>query len=204
MTFRYGNMQETAGYHQYNPMTSEEGLMLRHLLIGGDAVAMPDGTPIPKNIRELHGNVRDLLNELWDRSDRADLEIGFAKSGFFPRDYDRHKAAGDKSGFLRAANEMYAFEFDKEIGTPGSNPQALLEKWTTMSADTRALAKNPTLETQMAELGANIREQARIKENPAPTPSRYRPAEGPGRRSQTAGYRRARCAAVPHRRPQRQ
>jgi hypothetical protein len=161
-TRRYGNMLESAGFDPQN-MTAEQGAQLRHGLVTGDS-RMPDGTLIPANIQELTGNVRELLDEVWSRARDAGLDIGYAKNGFFPRIYDRYRAAADPAGFRRAAHELYSFMFDSEVGAPGTDPQALLEKWTTMPAESRAiqtdaLTADPDLPTKMAELRQNLQAQ---------------------------------------------
>ena len=179
-TRQFGNMLEDAGFKMAlssivqsrvgsnEAMTTEQGLMLRHGLVTGDT-KMPDGTPIPANIQKLTGQVRQLLDVVWSHARDAGLDIGYAKNGFYPRIYDRYQAAADPAGFRKAAHELYSFMFDQELGAPGSDPQALLEKWTTMPRDTRALSTSNSLPVDMAELNRNLRRQREIEESPAPT-----------------------------------
>jgi len=186
-TRQFGNMLEDAGFKlalssiaqprlgNYEAMTTEQGLMLRHGLVTGDT-RMPDGTPIPANIQALTGNVRQLLDGVWDRARDAELDIGYAKNGFYPRIYDRYRAAADPAGFRNAAHKLYSLMFDQELGSPGSDPQALLEKWTTMPSESRqiktnALSADPNLPATMNELRNNLARQREIEANPNPTPA---------------------------------
>jgi hypothetical protein len=178
-THQYGNMQINAGYDpSFNKMTAEEGQMLRHHLVTGeqrmpvDPLDPTQGTvPIPQKIVELSDNVRGLMNRVWRASYDAGLDIGYAKNGFFPRMYDRYRAAWEPAKFKTAARQLYGKMFDDEIGTPGDDPQALSEKWTSLPRETRSLTTDPNLKTQMAELGKNLRRQRQIEENPNPTPA---------------------------------
>ena len=180
-TRQFGNMLEDAGFKMalssivqprlgnYEAMTTEQGLMLRHGLVTGDT-KMPDGTPIPANIQELTGQVRELLDGVWSHARDAGLDIGYAKNGFYPRIYDRYQAAADPAGFRKAAHELYSFMFDQELGAPGSDPQALLEKWTTMPRESRAMRTSNSLPIGHAEQERrNLRRQREIEESPAPT-----------------------------------
>ena len=173
----YANILTNHGYDpRFNDITYEERLMLRHLLTGGGTKMPSPNDPtqtvtIPKKIVDLHGDVRDLLNRTWDEADRAGLNIGYAKSGFFPRIYDRARAAVHPTEFRKAAGELYSLMFDQEVGTPGADPQALWEKWSTLPRESQQLAGqgNAQLPNQMGELNQNLRRQREIEAKPNPT-----------------------------------
>jgi hypothetical protein len=181
--FQYGNILENNGFHEYNRMTTEERQMLRHVLVTGERTMPVDpslssaGTvAIPANIVKTAGSVRQLLDQTWRTSHDAGLDTGYARNGYFPRHYDRYRAASDKAGFTRSATELYELMFDQELGAPGSNPQALLEKWTGLPRESKQLAaakagSSIDLPASMRELQKNLLRQGEIEENPAPTPA---------------------------------
>jgi hypothetical protein len=158
-TRRYGNMLDAQGF-DLNTMTALEGEQLRHILTTGETKY--NGENIPLKVINAEKNVRNLLNEAWNASDKAGLDIGYAKNGYFPRLYDQARIFSDPSGFKDAASEMHRFMFDQEIGPAGDNPEALLEKWNSLARTDKATA-GANLTAEMRGLAANLRRQREIE-----------------------------------------
>ena len=182
-TFKFSNILVNHGLLDaggYDPglMTTDDARMLRHVLVTGESRMPRDPTdpsagsdPIPANIIAASKPIRMLLDQTWDKSHKAGLDIGYARNGYFPRVYDKQRAADDPAGFKTDAKLLYRKMFDDEVGKPGDDPAKLLEKWTSMPRATRALATDPDLPGQMTELRKNLQRQAEIEANPMPTPS---------------------------------
>lgn len=166
-TRRFGNMLDAQGLDP-NTMTPLEGEQLRHILTTGETKYQ--GENIPLGIIKTAGNVRQLLNEVWSASDKAGLDIGYAKNGYFPRMYDQARIFADPPGFKKAATEMHRLIFDQEIGPAGDNPERLLERWTGLERTNKAAA-DPALQNDMKALNANLRRQREIEANLTPTPA---------------------------------
>ena len=180
-TGRFANILRSAGYKSADHMSDEEGEMLRHALTTGENTypTNPDdltGTgprkPIPQNLITAAGRLRDLMDEAWDATDKSGIDIGYARSGYYPRLYDALKitaSRASKDAFAGQAAKLHSLMFDRELGAPGSDPEALMEKWTTLSkADQKAQPNGPedqfTLEGHMNELKANLKRQGEINE----------------------------------------
>jgi hypothetical protein len=169
-TRRMGNIMQASGLVP-GKMSIEESQMLHHVLTVGTADFPIDpnnpaaGTkPIPGNILAAAGNMRDLLNEAWAMSRKAGLDIGFAKSGYFPRVYDLAKIMADGNGFHASAKELHQLMFDQELGPAGSNPEALFEKWSNgVKAEDKRLTGGAPLRAPFAALGRNLERQREIE-----------------------------------------
>ncbi len=167
-TRRLGNIYTNAGLDPLK-MSEQENQMLRHVLTEGNANFPPDPRhpnatiPIPDHILAAGGNLRDLLNEAWSLAHRSGLDIGYAKSGYFPRMYDLAKILTDGTGFTEAAKQVHKIMFDNDVGRPGANPEALFEKWNSkMSPEDKRNAPG-SLRADMLGLGKNLARQRAIE-----------------------------------------
>lgn len=173
---RFGAILKDAGLDP-NTMDPVQGEMLRHFLTTGD-IAYPNDPldpskgyqAIPQNIQKAGGRMRFLLDEIWQALHKAGIDIGYAKSGYYPRLYDLAKISADPQGFRRKAAALHSLIFNQNVGVPGDDPGKLLEQWTGLSKEDRQMA-DPQLAANMAELRKNLRRQAAIEENPNPTPA---------------------------------
>ena len=167
---QFANIMENNGIKPYS--LSQAGVldnaMLRHVMTTGETVY--EGRQIPGNIMKAGQDMRLLMDQMWRASHDAGMDVGYA-SRYYPRLYDLARVFDNPRGFKAASHRMHSFMFDQELGTPGSGPQALLEKWTTLSRADRNLARDPDLPTRMTELNQNLRRQREIEENPNPTPA---------------------------------
>src|SRR5262249_22299374 len=166
-TERFANLLNA---NQLNPdkMTLKDKAMLRHVMVTGETTY--NGEQIAANIISAGGrSMRRLMDEIWRNSRDAGLDIGYSDR-YFPRMYDLARINADKDGFKTAASEVYKIQFDKEVGTPGDDPQALLERWTTLSKGDKGAA-DPALQAQMQQLNRNLRRQRAIEELQNPTPA---------------------------------
>ena len=177
---RFSNVITSAGYKRIEEMGNEESDMLRHALTTeensypldpNDVSRTGPSKPIPENILTAAGRLRPILDEVWRASHDAGLDIGYAKSGYYPRIYDALKAtasAESKTRFLQQASKLHSLMFDQELGDPGSDPVALLEKWTTLAKEEKESTPNgsgdqATLAGHMQALQKNLRRQAEIE-----------------------------------------
>jgi hypothetical protein len=168
---RYGNILNKHGLDP-RTMTNEENDMIRHVMTTGEDRFPTDPLdpnsptkPIPANLIRVAGKdgLRPLLDEGWATSDAAGLDTGYAKSGYFPRLWDIAKIFANPARFREAAGKLHALIFDQEVGAPGKDPTALLEKWTTLSGTDRDNAP-AELATQMEQLAKSMRRQRQIEE----------------------------------------
>jgi hypothetical protein len=128
--------------------------------------------PIPQNLIQAGGRLRQLLDTVWRTSHDAGLDTGYSRSGYYPRLYDAFKVtanAASKQRFLDQAHVLHSLIFDQKLGDPGSDPTALLEKWTTLSkGDQQTAPYGPATQQALAghmrNLRANLRRQAEIGE----------------------------------------
>ena len=180
-TRHFINVLKNNGFTPRNleKLSPEEDAMIRHVMVTGETRFPSDPNnpavtkPIPSNLVKIGGGLRQLMDVMFDRSNAVGLDIGYSDR-YFPRLYDRAKIFSNELGFVKQATEVYKIAFDNEVGTPGSDPQALLEKWTTLSRADRDLAAtngNADLAGRMGDLAKNLREQRAIEENPNPTPA---------------------------------
>lgn len=154
-----------------NNSTVEEQQMLRHYLTTGEKTYPIDPLDpsagvkqMPANIAPAAEQVRQLLNDVWHAMQDAKIDVGYAKSGFFPRLYDLQKIFANTVGFKKAAAHTYKFTFDQDVGTPGDNPGNLVEQWMGLSREERQNA-DPAVQGQMQQLVKNLNRQAAIEEN---------------------------------------
>jgi hypothetical protein len=173
---RFGAIMKDAGLDP-NTMSPEQGEMLRHFLTTSDIAYPIDPLDpsagykaIPQDIQKAGGRMRFLLDEIWKALHDAGIDVGYAKSGYYPRLYDLAKISADPQGFRRNAAALHNLIFDQNVGTPGDDPAKLLEQWTGLSKEDRQMA-DPGLAANMAELQKNLRQQAAIEQNPNPTPA---------------------------------
>ncbi len=180
-TTRFGNILRNAGYKDANTLTVEDGEMLRHALTTGETSYPLDpndisrtgpGKPIPDHLTTAAGHLRQLMDEIWRETHDAGIDVGYARSGYYPRLYDALKVTADegsKNRFLDQAQRLHQHMFDQELGPPGSDPTALLEKWTTLPKTDQNLqpirgTDTMVLQGHMNELRQNLRRQAEIAE----------------------------------------
>ena len=153
---------DTAGIDLKTRDIAQEKQMLHHVLTSGDTrFPMKDGRSIaiPANVLKAAGPIRDLLNKEWYRNGHAEIDLGFAKNGYFPRMFNDHKVYGDRPGFRAAATELHKVIFEQSVGT---DPEKLLEAYGRISP----LAQDglgPDVRDKMAALKKNIREQDRLQ-----------------------------------------
>jgi hypothetical protein len=164
---RFANIMAASNLDPEN-ITPQLDAMIRHHMVTGETSYR--GEVIPPNILKAAGRLRNLMDVLWQTSHDAGLDVGYA-SRYYPRLYDMHRFFADPEGFRGAATQLYRLMFDRELGTPGSDPQALLEKWTSLSTTDRDLAQDPNLAAQMSELKKNLARQREIEASQNPTPA---------------------------------
>lgn len=162
---RYANIMAASQLDPEN-ITPKLDAMIRHVMVTGETSYQ--GEAIPQNIVTAAGRLRNLMDQLWQASHDAGLDVGYA-SKYYPRLYDMHRFFANPEGFRGQATQLYKLMFDREMGVPGADPAALLEKWTSLSKTDRDLAENPDLASQMQTLRQNLTRQREIEANPAPT-----------------------------------
>ena len=140
-TTRMGHIFANNGLNP-GTMSALEGQMIRHFMVTGDTV-YTDGDPIPPNIQRIGGSLRRLSDEVYDQLEEAGFDLGYAKNGYFQRIYDRRAAGADPNGFHDAAMELHQLMFDRDMGTPGDDPEHLLERWTQLTREERNLVVDP-------------------------------------------------------------
>ena len=160
------NIVRKAGYRSLDDLPDEDDAMIRHAMTSSEPYQAPDGT-----IKQIPGKMITAAAELRQQGDvvyqdlrDVGIDIGYADR-HFPRNYDQAAAFNDPTGFHRQAAKSYRIRFDNDVGTPGDDPQALLEKWTTLSATDKDLARatDPTMPDDMRALGANLKRQREIE-----------------------------------------
>lgn len=142
-------------------MTPEQNEQLRHSLITGEN-NMPDGTPIPANIKVASGAIRFMLNEEYELNRQAGLNIGYARSGFLPIRYNPAAVGADPQGFTRDATRLHQRWFNERVGTPGDNPDALVKEYRDIPRSVRD-DMDQTTRQGMDALVKNLRRQAYIE-----------------------------------------
>jgi len=162
---RFANIMQASDIDPEN-ITPKLDAMMRHVMVTGET--RYQGEAVPANVITAAGRLRNLMDQLWQTSHNAGLDVGYA-SRYYPRLYDMHRFFADPQGFRVRATELYRLMFDREMGVAGSNPQKLLEKWRSLSKTDRNLAPDPNLATRMTELNKNLRRQREIEANPNPT-----------------------------------
>lgn len=143
-----------------------EKAMLRHTMTEGrDDNFVPTGSktgkavPIPDNIKAAGASLRFLLDQEWRRNQKAGLDVGYARNGYFPRQYDDHKIYGNETGFKKAATELHRTIFEKDVG---DDPAKLLAAHDRMPKDIRdGLA--PDVQDGIKDLRANLKQQDRLQ-----------------------------------------
>lgn len=145
-------------------MSAQEKLMLRHVLTEGDGSSfVPDGASrpvaVPANITKAAGALRYLLDQEWERNTKAGINVGYARSGYFPRQYDDRKIFGDRLGFEKAAGELHAHMFDQDVG---DDPAKLLAAHDRLPKDVAGtLPQN--IQDGITTLRKNLREQDQLQ-----------------------------------------
>ena len=177
-TDRFAKILTSAGYRNADAMSVADGDMLRHFLTTGETryPVNPDGTgpsrAIPDHLLTAGRRLRNLMDEVWRATHDAGIDVGYARSGYYPRLYDALKATASEASklkFLKQAQLLHANMFDTELGDPGSDPTALLEKWTTLSKADReneprgGSGELLALTGHMNELRRNLCRQAEIE-----------------------------------------
>ena len=99
-------------------MNDQQKMMLRHVLTEGDAAYTEGGRtiPVPANIARAGSHLRYLLDQEWERNRKSGVDVGYARSGYFPRMYDDHKIYGDQDKFEKAARDLHTLMFNQEVG----------------------------------------------------------------------------------------
>lgn len=161
-------------------MTPEQNRMAWHALTTGEDTF--EGEPIPENIKRLVGvssntiattkqtqtaaqkrdvsGIRRLLDEEYDRAREAGINIQYAPSGYAPRMYDHAKIGANPNGFKTQATKLHRLMFDKDVGTPGSDPQTMLDWWNNMGREKANTSQ--ALRDNMGQLKANLQRQKDI------------------------------------------
>jgi hypothetical protein len=134
---------------------------LRHALTTGEDEYQ--GKPLSENMKKAVGQLRELMDEVFKSLSDAGLKIGYSKSGHFPRQYDTKRIWRDSQGFILDATELHKLIFDQEVGPSGDDPQALLDRWRTLSDDDRRNIGTQETIDGMDALAANLREQRAIE-----------------------------------------
>jgi hypothetical protein len=161
--------------HKLGSMSAEEKLMLRHVLTEGDKpFTSPSGrtTAIPKSVSEAAGKLRFLLDQEWERNREAGIDIGYARSGYFPRQYDDHRIFGDPVGFKRQAAKLHSIMFDSEVG---DDPEKLLEAHDRLPKDVRE-GMPQDVRDGMAALRKNLKDQDKLTAQIETAPGEDKPA----------------------------
>jgi Large polyvalent protein-associated domain 1 len=145
-------------------MSAQDKLMLRHVLTEGDAASfVPDGASrpvaVPANITKAAGALRYLLDQEWERNTKAGLNVGYARSGYFPRQYDDRRIFDDRLGFEKAATELHSGMFDTDVG---ADPEKLLAAHDRLPGDVTA-GFSPEVQVGVKALRKNLREQDQLQ-----------------------------------------
>lgn len=146
-------------------MSDTEKAQLRHILTEGDANSyVPDGAskavPVPPHVAKAAGALRYLLDQEWERNQKAGIDVGYAKNGYFPRSYDDTKIYGDQRGFQEQAAKLHTLMFEKDVG---DDPAKLLEAHGRLPGDVRdALPQD--VRDAMGVLKKNLREHDRLRD----------------------------------------
>jgi hypothetical protein len=151
-------------------LTAEQNAMLRHTLTTGemtyprnahDLTGAGPRVAIPPEIRRAAAAIRShVLDAQYDRMKAAGMDIGYAKSGYFPRVYNDKAILADHVGFVRDRAKLNQVIFDKDLSArPDTEQPARLYKWwRETSADVRGSGLfNPDARDGMNKLGRNLR-----------------------------------------------
>jgi hypothetical protein len=165
------NILKSAGVKSFGRIPADIDAMTRDVLVTGEPrytpdLAKPDETvAAPDKVIKVAGDMRGLMDELYQASRDAGLPVGYADR-YYPRMYDQAKALDQPDKFREQAAKAYGVGFDKEVGAPGADPQAALEHWTTLSAADKSLSyeKHPDLAEQMKALSKNLERQREIEQ----------------------------------------
>ncbi len=151
--------------HGLTKMTPTQELMLHHVLTTGDVTSFvpPNSTtgrpvPVPPAIATAAGKIRYLLDQEWERNKAAGIDVGYAKSGYFPRVDDDYKIWRDRTGFETQAGKVYKGMFDSEVG---GDPVKLLEAHDRLAKTVRDGLPQET-QNGIAKLRANLRAQDKL------------------------------------------
>lgn len=144
-----------------------EKLMLRHVLTEGDAHNfVPENSktgaavPIPDKIVQAGGKLRYLLDKEWDANTKAGIDVGYARSGYFPRQYDDTKIYGDAAGFKTAAEKLHGVMFDQDVG---DDPAKLLAAHDRLPKDVTS-GLDPDVQDGVTALRANLKAQDKLRD----------------------------------------
>lgn len=151
-----------------NPLRSaaieREKDMLHHALTTGeDVLPGRDGAPdrpIPDNIKKAAGSIRYLMDQEWERNTKAGVNIGYTRSGYFPRMYDDTKIFGDERGFKKDAGKLHGRMFEDTVG---DDPQKLHDAYMRIPKDVRD-GMHPDTQDGMGELKRALRERDKLQE----------------------------------------
>jgi hypothetical protein len=169
-------------------LTNLQDAMVRHVLTTGETSYPRDAhdltgagprTQIPPELVKVAHEIRGkTLDPLYDRMKAAGMDIGYAKSGYFPRSYNDRNILSNKDEFIHDRARLNRFIFDKDLGAmPDDAAKAgRLHKWWTETPDAvrrSGLFPNDT-RTAMAQLGRNLRRIGEIDRELAAGPG------GPG------------------------
>jgi hypothetical protein len=148
--------------HKLDKMTAEHELMLRHVMTEGDKPFTSGGgqtTAIPANIKAASGKLRYLMDQEWERNKAAGIDVGYARSGYFPRMFDDYKIAEKNgAGFKVQAAKLHSLMFDKDVG---DDPEKLLAAHDRLTEPTRDTL-DPETQANMQALRRNLKSQDKL------------------------------------------
>jgi hypothetical protein len=144
--------------HGLADMTEEQGIAFHHFMTTGET-SYPrdplrpdlDRETIPNSIIQAGGKTRLLLDREFDRNRHVQLNINYARSGYFPRIYNDQMIMGEPLRFKEAATAMHRLIFDDDVGPPGHDPAALLEAFQALDKNTRK-GLSPDVQAAMRRL----------------------------------------------------
>lgn len=163
---RLGKIVETFGGRK---LTASEWTSVRDLLAmpyefaveratsGRDLNALPvntvdrEGRPVPRPIVQMASEIRRLLVDAYYYQTNAGVDLGFVRTGYFPRITDLEAAIEDPQGFRQSAEELYTLIRNREFDTAMEKIQKALPalgpldtKGTVVGEITAALAQMRT------------------------------------------------------------
>jgi hypothetical protein len=130
--------------HGLLEMSPEQEIAFHHFMTTGETTYPRDPLrpdldreEIPKQIQAAAGKTRHLTDQEFNRNRAAGMQVGYARSGWFPRVYDDDKIMAEPTQFKRDATALHRLIFDENVGAPGSDPTTLIEAFDNLDKNTR-------------------------------------------------------------------
>ena len=95
-----------------NGMSDGEISLLRSILTS----QIKDQRNIPDNVKKAAGQMRNLMNQIYEYIRGSGLDIGYAESGYMQRLLDQEMVNAQSRKFFQQAKKVYEVIFDKDIG----------------------------------------------------------------------------------------